>query len=62
MVARVGPDVAKARVNIEDRKQVAATLGNGWMVVWWPTRANPVSVTLYGRSGEVLGTESTEIK
>jgi hypothetical protein len=62
LIAEIGPDVAKARVNTEDGKQVAATLGKGWMVAWWPTRAKAVTVTLYGRGGEVLGTESAEIK
>jgi hypothetical protein len=62
VLAEVGPDVAKAVVNTEDGKQVAATIANGWMVAWWPTRVNSVSVTLYGRGGEVLATESTEVK
>lgn len=60
--AEVGSDVAKAVVDTEDGKQVAATLGNGWMIAWWPGRASAVSITLYGRGGEVLGTESAEIK
>ncbi|KJK36337.1 hypothetical protein UK23_42205 [Lentzea aerocolonigenes] len=62
VLAEVGPDVAKAVVNTEDGKQVAATLGNGWMIAWWPGRAGAVSITLYGRGGEVLGTESPEVK
>ena len=62
MLAEVGSDVAKAVVNTEDGKQVAATLGNGWMIAWWPTRASAVSITLYGRGGEVLSTESPEVK
>jgi hypothetical protein len=62
LIAQVGPDVAKARINTEDGRQVTATLGNGWLVAWWPTKAKATTVTLYDRAGGVLGTDSAEIK
>ncbi|MEU0883583.1 hypothetical protein ABZ345_33685 [Lentzea sp. NPDC005914] len=62
LVAEVGSAVAKARVSTEDGKQVTATIANGWMVAWWPTAAKPLSVTLYDGGGDVIGTESAEIK
>ncbi|NGY61173.1 hypothetical protein G7043_19775 [Lentzea sp. NEAU-D13] len=62
LVAEVGAEVAKARVSTDDGKQVTATVDNGWMVAWWPTKAKAISVTLYNSAGEVIGTESAEIK
>lgn len=62
VLAEVGPDVAKALVTTEDGRQVVSTIGNGWMVAWWPTTAKATAVTLYDRTGGVLGTESAEIQ
>lgn len=62
LLGRVSADVAKARITTEDGKKVTATLGNGWMVAWWPTAAKATSVTLYDGEGNVIGTESAEFK
>ncbi|MFJ5990523.1 hypothetical protein [Lentzea sp. NPDC092896] len=62
LLGRVSPDVVKARVETEDGRKVTATLGNGWMVAWWPALAKATSVTLYDAEGEVVGTASAEFE
>lgn len=62
LLGRVSADVVKARVETEDGRKVTATLGNGWMVAWWPTLSKATSVTLYDAEGEVVGTASAEFE
>jgi hypothetical protein len=58
LIARVSPDVAKVRVNTEDGRHVAATLGkDGWLAAWWPGEADVTTVTLYDKAGNEIGTE-----
>ncbi|MGW4215056.1 hypothetical protein ACWEIJ_44270 [Lentzea sp. NPDC004789] len=58
LIARASPEVARVRVNTEDGRHVAATLGkDGWLAAWWPGEADVTTVTLYDRAGHELGTE-----
>lgn len=53
----VSPKVGKALIETKDGLEVTATIGEGWLLAWWPSKEDATSVTLYDRAGNVLGTE-----
>ncbi|HUQ55627.1 hypothetical protein [Lentzea sp.] len=60
--ARVSPEVGKVRVDTGDGLRVTATIGKGWMLAWWPSRAHATSVTLYDHDGRELGTQPAVVR
>ncbi|KOV82147.1 hypothetical protein [Nocardia sp. NRRL S-836] len=62
VLARVSPDVVKARLETADGRKVTATIGNGWLIAWWPTLSEATKITLYDGEGEVIATESVGFK
>jgi hypothetical protein len=53
----VDPRVGKAVFDTRDGLKVTATIGEGWLLAWWPSKEDATSVTLYDKAGIVLGTE-----
>jgi len=63
---QVGPEVTRVVVELDDGDEVAATVGDGWYVAWWPGDVRrillfqwadipqPVTVRAYGAGGDVL--------
>lgn len=60
--AMVSPKVGKVVVHTEDGLKVTATIGNGWLLAWWPSRGDATSVTLYDQAGNELGTEPARVR
>ncbi|GLY49037.1 hypothetical protein [Lentzea sp. NBRC 102530] len=56
LTGRVSPQVGKAVIVTEDGLDVTASLGNGWVVTWWPSLGKPTEVRLYDVAGTLLQT------
>ena len=53
----VSPKVGKARIETGDGLKVTATIDNGWLLAWWPSKEDATLITLYDRDGGELGTQ-----
>ena len=62
LTGRVSPKVGKVVIGTEDGLEVIATVGNGWVVAWWPTMGEPKRVRLYDEAGGVLQTSSIPVR
>ncbi|MGW6445534.1 hypothetical protein [Lentzea sp. NPDC055074] len=56
LTGRVSPKVGKAVIVTEDALEVTASLGDGWIVTWWPSLGKPKQVRLYDEAGSLLET------
>lgn len=59
---RVSPSVGKALIETEDGLKVTSTIGDGWLIAWWPGKGDPTVVRLYDRDGAELGTETAILR
>ncbi|WP_394613247.1 hypothetical protein JNUCC0626_25265 [Lentzea sp. JNUCC 0626] len=62
LTGRVSPKVGKAIVVTEDGMEVTASLGNGWIVTWWPSLGKPQQVRLYDVAGTLLQTAPIPVR
>jgi len=62
LIGRVGPKVGKAVIVTEDALEVTASLGDGWIVTWWPSLGKPKQVRLYDEAGSLLETAPIPVK
>jgi hypothetical protein len=60
LLGHVGPEVRGVRVDTADGRQVTATLDQGWVAAWWPSRAEAARVTLLDVNGNTLRTAVPE--
>ncbi|SFR23036.1 hypothetical protein SAMN04488564_106454 [Lentzea waywayandensis] len=62
LIGRVSPKVGKAVIVTEDALEVTASLGDGWIVTWWPSLGKPKQVRLYDEAGSLLETAPIPVK
>jgi hypothetical protein len=62
LTGRVSPKVGKVVIGTEDGLEVTASLGNGWIVTWWPSLGKPKQVKLYDGAGSLLETAPIPVK
>ncbi|PWK82205.1 hypothetical protein C8D88_11473 [Lentzea atacamensis] len=62
LTGRVSPKVGKVVIGTEDGLEVTATVGNGWVVAWWPSLGKPKHVRLYDEAGGVLQTSPIPVR
>ncbi|MCG8926113.1 hypothetical protein [Lentzea sp. CC55] len=62
LTGRVSPEVGKAVIVTEDALEVTASLGNGWIVTWWPSLGKPKEVRLYDGAGVLLQTAPVPVR
>jgi RNA polymerase sigma factor (sigma-70 family) len=58
----VSPKVGKVVIGTEDGLEVTATIGNGWVVAWWPSSGKQKYVKLYDGAGGVLQTSPIPVR
>ncbi|WP_434449109.1 hypothetical protein [Lentzea sp. E54] len=62
LTGRVSPKVGKVVIGTEDGLEVTASIGNGWIVTWWPSLGEPKQVKLYDGAGGLLETAPIPVK
>ncbi|SDL87197.1 hypothetical protein SAMN04488074_11466 [Lentzea albidocapillata subsp. violacea] len=62
LTGRVSPKVGKVVIGTEDGLEVTATIGNGWVVAWWPSSGKQKYVKLYDGAGGVLQTSPIPVR
>ncbi|SDG20204.1 hypothetical protein SAMN05216553_106150 [Lentzea fradiae] len=58
----VSGQVGKAVVETENGLEVTATIGDGWLIAWWPGKEDAKLVRLYDRQGTEIGTAPAGIR
>ncbi|GHH48219.1 hypothetical protein [Lentzea cavernae] len=58
----VSPKVGKALIQTEDGLRVTATIGEGWLLAWWPSKEDATLITLYDHQGNELGTRPAIVR
>lgn len=62
LTGRVSPKVGKVVIGTSDGLEVTATVGNGWVVAWWPSMGDLKHVRLFDEAGGVLQTSSFPVR
>jgi hypothetical protein len=62
LTGRVSPKVGKVVIGTEDGLEVTASIGNGWVVAWWPSSGKQKYVKLYDEAGSLLETAPIPVK
>ncbi|MFD4676900.1 hypothetical protein ACFWNN_44790 [Lentzea sp. NPDC058450] len=58
----VSPKVGRAVIDTKDGLKVTATIGQGWLLAWWPSKEDATSITLYDHEGKELGTQPATVR
>jgi len=53
---QVAPSVRTVEIETADGRQVQATVADGRFFAWWPSGADPVTITAYGANGLAIKT------